>query len=966
MTFLNGTTVIGIDRTPPYEATFVVPAGAVVGSTLVLTARAADFSNNAADSVGSLNVVATPDTEPPAVLLSAPAEILAGAILHLTATATDNVKVSSVLFIVDGVPVSTLVDGPYTLDVATSKAPGSVIHSRAIATDATGLQASSDADTRVVAPASGTGAISGEVYDDGTGLPLAGATVVPVAPAAAPATATTDAQGRYDLPADAGVSRLRISKQGYTTSDRVVIVQGDLAAVPVDARLTPVAGTARMVSAVLGASITGGAATLAVTPGALLTDTALEIVPITPQGLQGLLPRGWSPVAVVDVLPHGVSFGGGQRLTAVADGLPPDALLLLAGWDEVAGAWRAIAPSVAGPSGALAATIDSSGQFAWLLADTTPVAPPVPVPGVLVGGVDDGGLPDAAAVQIAPQPRVVFYKPGVHSQVAAALRPGAATSSGAILRSRITESYRFAVGSEIHRPSFDQDIVFYQAPGQPTLFGASFPVTPSLIFDPQDLQQGVIGVELHTPADGGGTPLVGPAGGTVRAGTGETLQLPPAALDRSGPISLEPLSAAAAGVPLPASLRFLGAVSIGIPGGRLLAPAVLSIPRPASFDEASPVIVLRLAEVQQATRLVLVGTGRAIGSKVQSEQGLPGSAVQLDGILEGGRYIFAQGVAPLGFAAGIVASDSGAPTANVLVSSDGLPVVGISAATGRYVIAGLPGSVTLTALDPSSLAVGSAQGSLPGAATAAIDLRLASRTLQVASIAPADGAISVGLSTPVTATFSAPLDPASIAGPGVAALTITDSAGTVVAGSLTLSEGSRKLTFRPSAPLLADTAYLVTVTTTARDITGRALGAPVMSHFQSLDTSAPAPPAAGALSASIPDAGGLTTVRATQGTADPHDTVQILNLTRHTFFPALVNPDGSFSATFTVSRGDRLQVAITLTAAATRRWCRCRRSPKAMRMGASRRWLAPKAGASAVPTASPWMCRPVRCRTAPW
>ncbi len=910
VTFLNGSTVIGTDRTPPYEAVFLIPAGTAVGTSLPFTARAADFAGNVADSVGALQVTALPDTEPPVVSLTAPADVLPGATLRLSATASDNVKVSSVSFVVDGVTLITLLDGPYTLKVpiAGSRTPGSVIHARAVATDATGLEGVSDADIRVAAPPSGTGGIVGEVYDDTTGLPLMGATATLVN--AADRSAVTDAQGRYDLAADAGLVRLRITHPGFTTADRTVAVQGDIAATPFDARLTPIPAAGPAVSAVLGGAVADGAAALTIAAGALPADAVIQIVRVTPQGLQGPLPRGWSPVSAIDILPHGATFGVEQQVVVTGAAAVPGTGLVLAAWDESAAGWRAVASTSAAPDGALSGAVPGSGQYAWLLADSLPAAPPVPPPGVLVAGVDDGVLPDAAAVQVAPQPRVVFYKPGVRSQVSSSLRPGAALPSGTPLQSRITESYRFTSGAEIQAAPFSEDIVFYQAAGQPTLLAAAFPVTPSRTFDPQDLQQGTITVELRTAAVPG-LPIVGPAGGTVRGAGGETLAVPASALNRPVPVSTELLPLGEAGVQLPPGLRFLGAVSIGLPPAALQGAAVLSIPRPVSFDDNSPVVVLQVVEVQQATRLLLTATARPAGSKIQSERTVPGSPLLLRGIVEAGRYVFAQGIAPLGFAAGVVSDDTGRAVGNVLVSADGLPIVGVSAATGQYALAAAGGAASLTAIDPASLAVGSAQGLVAAASTVAIDIRLAARTLQVAGISPAEGAASVGLSAPVAVTFSAPIDPASLAVAGQASLTVADAAGVPVAGALSLSEGSRKLTFRPSGPLAANTSYTVTVGTTVRDVTGRALAAVVVSHFRSLDTSAPAVPAAGSVTATIPGASGTTTVTATQGAADPHDTVQILNLTRRTFFPALVNPDGSFSATFAVRLGDKLQIAIT-------------------------------------------------------
>src|SRR5262249_8181021 len=142
-------------------------------------------------------------------------------------------------------------------------------------------------------------------------------------------------------------------------------------------------------------------------------------------------------------------------------------------------------------------------------------------------------------------------------------------------------------------------------------------------------------------------------------------------------------------------------------------------------------------------------------------------------------------------------------------------------------------------------------------------------------------------------------------------IVVTAPDGSIVPGALTLSVGNTKATFRPSAPLAANTAYTTTITTGFRNLGGHALAAPVVAHFSSVDTSAPAPPAAGSVTATIPDADGFTTITGTQGTAGTHDAVSIVNLTRRTSFPVLLDPNGGFSVRLAAGRGDTLQLVIT-------------------------------------------------------
>ena len=139
------------------------------------------------------------------------------------------------------------------------------------------------------------------MYEADSGLPLAGVSVVmdgfevegdPFA-----GTTETDARGRYVLQAKAGAARLRFTRSGYTASERAVAIAADQPAEVIDARLTRRSVKALVVEPALGKTIADGGASLVVAPGAIATTTTLAVTPIAQQGLQGLLPAGWSPVA---------------------------------------------------------------------------------------------------------------------------------------------------------------------------------------------------------------------------------------------------------------------------------------------------------------------------------------------------------------------------------------------------------------------------------------------------------------------------------------------------------------------------------------------------------------------------------------------------------------------------------------------------------------------------------------------
>ena len=145
-----------------------------------------------------------------------------------------------------------------------------------------------------------------------------------------------------------------------------------------------------------------------------------------------------------------------------------------------------------------------TGQYAWVVADVVPAAPPAPAAGELLDGVAAALIPQAASAVVNPQPKILFYKPGVKSDVRGTVTatPDAPLSSGTIVRSRIIESYEFVSHAELHLEPVEQDLVLYQIPGGAApVMAAGFTVSPSLTFEPLSLDNGVITVELRAPEE---------------------------------------------------------------------------------------------------------------------------------------------------------------------------------------------------------------------------------------------------------------------------------------------------------------------------------------------------------------------------------------------------------------------------------------------------------------------------------
>jgi len=112
---LDGNPLGAEDTTSPYSVSWDTKT--TTNGLHVLSARARDAAGNTATSAG-VSVDVGNDATPPAVAITDPADgaIVTGSKVNITATATDNVGVVGVQFLVDGGPLGAEVTTPpYTV-----------------------------------------------------------------------------------------------------------------------------------------------------------------------------------------------------------------------------------------------------------------------------------------------------------------------------------------------------------------------------------------------------------------------------------------------------------------------------------------------------------------------------------------------------------------------------------------------------------------------------------------------------------------------------------------------------------------------------------------------------------------------------------------------------------------------------------------------------------------------------------
>jgi hypothetical protein len=103
----------------------------------------------------------------------------------------------------------------------------------------------------------------------------------------------------------------------------------------------------------------------------------------------------------------------------------------------------------------------------------------------------------------------------------------------------------------------------------------------------------------------------------------------------------------------------------------------------------------------------------------------------------------------------------------------------------------------------------------------------------VVSIAPADGAVDIGLDAAVTVVFDEAVDEASLGSGGIQLI----RQGALVPGSIVLDGTGTEATFTPSIPHALYTRYTVSVTTAVQDTAGNALDASAQAVFHTVEGS---------------------------------------------------------------------------------------------------------------------------------
>jgi hypothetical protein len=862
------------------------------GANQSVSGTAVDVAGNNASTQVTVNI----DQEPPSIVqFAAPTQLAPGQSATATVTATDAVGISAVVFQLNGATVATLVAPPYSTSITapSTATNGQTLTLTAVVTNVAGISTSSSRGIQVV-PA---GVVTGQVLSDSTGLPLPGATVQMVGGGG---QATSDSNGVYSFPSNNAHFFLSIAvpansstgTPAMVTVEREVFLQNGVGTVPVDARMSPLASGTSVTSS--GGTLTSGPISLSVAAGAVSSSTNFYLTLLSSQGLPGLLPLGWSPVNVFDLQANSLtsaSFNG--SFTQLPNGLN----LHLVRYDYNSHAWLMVTPNLAAANGTLTVAVPSVGDFALVTADVGNSSIVVPSAGQALTGVPMVALPAGATASGSLNPPSVSPLGGT-SAATLALQSSVPLPSGTVIQASVQETYNLTTGKQFSQPKRVEDLLVYQyaAPSGAAAV-ASFPITPSQTFQPEQFSSG----NVHLDILSGRESVRGEVGGsdavTVTGGDA-TLTVAAGSLSQDTAISVAPESVDGF-LPSTASLIPLAEYNINFSDLALTSPAQLSVAAGAA-KAGDNVVLAQIQRVNGIPYLVVVSAAQVNGTTLVT-QGVAG----LPGITQGGDYVFYKLTAPSGYVSGTVSASSGPVAA--LVQTDGLPFVAFSNSSGSYAIPALAGNVNLTASVPNTALAGTASVHVTAAQTAQVNLAVAGQ-VESATVTPTNGAVGIPLTAEIDITAPDAFNQATVTATNIVLAQNNQGTSTTVPIRFVFSQANMRLSVFPQSALQPSTTYTLTASGIA-NVLGGLITVPTVTFTTQANT----PPNFNteALVFGMPDQNGNTAISAPANSFPPGTTILIVDQTNGVVLSLTVGNDGSVSGQMPATIDDVLAVTVT-------------------------------------------------------
>jgi RHS repeat-associated protein len=844
----NSVTVAGNVSSNKPDMTFTVT---VNGGTANLSGREFTKTLNPVDGTNIITVVATDalgqqtqqsitvtnDKTPPTVtLINVPQTVNPGETYTIGAIAADSFGVADVEFTVDGASITRSSVSPYqfNLSIPMNEIAGRIISISAIARDNAGLSATATARTLTTGPSG----LTGFIFDDVTGytVPNANAKLDGQNPV------LSDENGLYSFISNISNGSILLSKAGFIPVERNYSATAGTGVEVFDARLTPLDSKPNSadVNGAVSAANMNGKIQIQFGANSFANGNDVRITSISPQGLANLLPFGWSPVpnAVVDIrlanqtgfvnrnfiVPATLSIA---QVTTLNSSIP----LVLVKYNAVSHTWIVVGKDIfAAPSGDLQTTISSSGQFAFLVADQGANAPPSVIVGqnLTASAAADSEQLDSATATAFAAPATALYSNSATSSISFLANSTNKLPSGISIEASFNDTYIPLANPSaviVERPS--QDFVLYSFPAatvaEPNKLGTFFVAKPVRAdFTITNLLRATVHVDIRSGRLSQSGVLIGQTGGIVRGTEGAELEITSGAVNDSQVVFFNRIPNNQTGVSLPADYEIIGAFDINLANRTLSQSAKISIP--ATSGDNSRIVVAKVITANNQQGLKIVGRAIENNSRISSTISAPTipTGINLNGIKDGGKYLFIRIPNNFGFVKGTVGVNN-STNQIVKVSSNKMPFIDVIPINGTYTILGSADNLSnqVDAISLNSDATGfdataiSAQNQV-----VILPITLANAALAVSAVTPPNGSTNIIVTTPITVTFNKPISGSTVTGSN---FSLATASGNPVITTITILAGGRSVVLTPAANLIAETNYKVRVNTNAGDIYGNSL-----------------------------------------------------------------------------------------------------------------------------------------------
>jgi len=751
--------------------------------------------------------------------------------------------------------------------------------------------------------------IQGEVYSDFTGLPLQGAVVkiinVNGEPTSEPVpTTVTSKQGKYALACPSGKIVIQISREGYTTCERIIVVSSGFSSELLDSRISPLNTQSFTVSPEGGTVFIPNPEIKLIYPeGAVDDSTQVKITPVSAQALRERLPYGWSPLAAVDISPAEIMLKSPCTLRVKNDySLSPEQKLAFARWDEVNFKWMALSPpSISAQY--LDGSIEQSGQYVFLIPDSAPVAPPDTIPGEALPSVQPPPIPDIEEAQLTFIPDEIH--PDERSLGSLIIRPVTPISSGTPVQAVVNENYELLTGTQTTFPAYTADLASYNYATPDSK--VEFYLSPNLEISVSNLKIGYIDTDLRKYLISEMGVLIGPEGGTVTGGGGAEITIEEGSVENYIPVSIKAGDANLLSLSSPSGFKLLGVVELSLGGYSLEKQATVSLPLTQdvidSLGSDPQLIASKLQKIDEDYSWLIVQTSKIDTSKVITHSSTE-AFLPLPGVTQGGTYVFLAALYPVGYMQGTV-SDQGQALKNALLTVDNHTLRSFSQATGSYGQLSFLGSFEITALNRVSKDQGSSSETISSEGEIkTLDITISPVGPEIISITPADGAVDVPLETKVEVLFSEPIKASTFHSDSF----YLGHGTTKAEGVYKLSSDGRRGEFTPSSALPSDTEIAVALTTGIQDLASNPMASVFSSTFHTKDV-VPPETDPDLITVVIPE-NGYSKIIGQAGSVEPGATVIIINDETGETVTVSGSTDGSFDTQIKASIGDKIIIKI--------------------------------------------------------